>query len=291
MLEPCNYCYVVLSNRLIPAYRIIRSWAGDDVAWQVLAPLPIGFAVFLVHLATIPITGTGINPARSLGAAVATNRRLYWVQHVSVSSNPELFQVACCQAKLARKEITTSFFSSFDVIYFTLRCVIAIKLIRLKRVASKLTRRIFGLFAVDILGWTVSWSCMCCGIPSICSESWWSADQSPEHSAGNWLKRGWSGISQYESLSIVLVKHLGGALALLLVYSFLLIQALAVLIWLVIKNLSTVNVARTETAAGSVNLNIALLQMGWRSVADRSKRSRWSAVWWSSLLISCIDHR
>ncbi|MBO8589943.1 aquaporin, partial [Staphylococcus aureus] len=25
----------------------------------ILAPLPIGFAVFLVHLATIPITGTG----------------------------------------------------------------------------------------------------------------------------------------------------------------------------------------------------------------------------------------
>jgi aquaporin PIP len=35
-------------------------------AVQVLAPLPIGFAVFVVHLATIPITGTGINPARSL---------------------------------------------------------------------------------------------------------------------------------------------------------------------------------------------------------------------------------
>ncbi|KAF9661705.1 hypothetical protein SADUNF_Sadunf19G0096400 [Salix dunnii] len=33
----------------------------------VLSPLPIGFAVFVVHLATIPITGTGINPARSLG--------------------------------------------------------------------------------------------------------------------------------------------------------------------------------------------------------------------------------
>ncbi|KAG7636389.1 Major intrinsic protein [Arabidopsis thaliana x Arabidopsis arenosa] len=27
--------------------------------------LPIGFAVFMVHLATIPITGTGINPAKS----------------------------------------------------------------------------------------------------------------------------------------------------------------------------------------------------------------------------------
>ncbi|GMH27147.1 hypothetical protein Nepgr_028990 [Nepenthes gracilis] len=52
----------------------------------ILAPLPIGFAVFLVHLATIPITGTGINPARSLGAAIIFNKdpawddmRIFWV--------------------------------------------------------------------------------------------------------------------------------------------------------------------------------------------------------------------
>ncbi|KAG6500029.1 probable aquaporin PIP1-2 [Zingiber officinale] len=44
----------------------------------ILAPLPIGFAVFLVHLATIPITGTGINPARSLGAAIIYNRDHAW---------------------------------------------------------------------------------------------------------------------------------------------------------------------------------------------------------------------
>ncbi|KAJ4963107.1 hypothetical protein NE237_023046 [Protea cynaroides] len=44
----------------------------------VLAPLPIGFAVFMVHLATIPITGTGINPARSLGAAVIYNKNKAW---------------------------------------------------------------------------------------------------------------------------------------------------------------------------------------------------------------------
>ncbi|GJN36463.1 hypothetical protein PR202_gb25368 [Eleusine coracana subsp. coracana] len=44
----------------------------------VLAPLPIGFAVFMVHLATIPITGTGINPARSLGAAVIYNQSKAW---------------------------------------------------------------------------------------------------------------------------------------------------------------------------------------------------------------------
>jgi aquaporin PIP len=53
----------------------------------VLAPLPIGFAVYLVHLATIPITGTSINPARSLGAAVIYNTQhnawadmwIFWV--------------------------------------------------------------------------------------------------------------------------------------------------------------------------------------------------------------------
>ncbi|KAJ4846678.1 Aquaporin PIP2-2 [Turnera subulata] len=47
----------------------------------VLAPLPIGFAVFMVHLATIPITGTGINPARSFGAAVILNRSKPWDDH------------------------------------------------------------------------------------------------------------------------------------------------------------------------------------------------------------------
>ncbi|MBA0725653.1 hypothetical protein Golax_022220 [Gossypium laxum] len=47
----------------------------------VLAPLPIGFAVFMVHLATIPITGTGINPARSIGAAVIFNNKKAWDDH------------------------------------------------------------------------------------------------------------------------------------------------------------------------------------------------------------------
>ncbi|CAN6479339.1 unnamed protein product [Victoria cruziana] len=47
----------------------------------VLAPLPIGFAVFMVHLATIPLTGTGINPARSLGAAVIYNNKETWRIH------------------------------------------------------------------------------------------------------------------------------------------------------------------------------------------------------------------
>ena len=49
---------------------------------QLVAALPIGLAVFVVHLATIPITGTGINPARSLGAAVLYNQHENWKQHV-----------------------------------------------------------------------------------------------------------------------------------------------------------------------------------------------------------------
>ncbi|CAL9159839.1 unnamed protein product [Musa hybrid cultivar] len=55
--------------------------SARDSHVPVLAPLPIGFAVFMVHLATIPITGTGINPARSLGAAVIYNQDKPWDDH------------------------------------------------------------------------------------------------------------------------------------------------------------------------------------------------------------------
>lgn len=52
--------------------------SARDSHVPVLAPLPIGFAVFMVHLATIPITGTGINPARSFGAAVIYGKDKAW---------------------------------------------------------------------------------------------------------------------------------------------------------------------------------------------------------------------
>ncbi|EYU38340.1 hypothetical protein MIMGU_mgv1a018376mg [Erythranthe guttata] len=55
--------------------------SARDSHVPLLAPLPIGFAVFLVHLATIPITGTGINPARSLGAAIIYNKAHAWDDH------------------------------------------------------------------------------------------------------------------------------------------------------------------------------------------------------------------
>ncbi|KGN48147.1 aquaporin PIP2-1-like [Cucumis sativus] len=55
--------------------------SARDSHIPVLAPLPIGFAVFMVHLATIPVTGTGINPARSFGAAVVFNESKPWNDH------------------------------------------------------------------------------------------------------------------------------------------------------------------------------------------------------------------
>lgn len=61
---------------------------------QVLAPLPIGFAVFMVHLATIPITGTGINPARSLGAAVIYNKDKAWDDQVQVQTSYNTYVIS-----------------------------------------------------------------------------------------------------------------------------------------------------------------------------------------------------
>ena len=43
-----------------------------------MTPLAIGFAVFLAHIFIVPVDGCSINPARSLGSAVVTNK---WNEH------------------------------------------------------------------------------------------------------------------------------------------------------------------------------------------------------------------
>ncbi|THU71242.1 hypothetical protein C4D60_Mb08t33500 [Musa balbisiana] len=76
--------------------------SARDSHVPVLAPLPIGFAVFMVHLATIPITGTGINPARSFGAAVIYNQHKPWHDHVSVFASHRSCSAKLCFVYLLR---------------------------------------------------------------------------------------------------------------------------------------------------------------------------------------------
>lgn len=47
-----------------------------------VAPLPIGFAVLVVHLGLGPLTGGGINPMRVLGACVMEHHD-FWDTHTS----------------------------------------------------------------------------------------------------------------------------------------------------------------------------------------------------------------
>lgn len=55
--------------------------SARDSHVSVLASLLIGFAVFLVHLATILITRIGTNPTRSLGAAIIYDKNHAWDDH------------------------------------------------------------------------------------------------------------------------------------------------------------------------------------------------------------------
>ncbi|KAK0572048.1 hypothetical protein LWI29_035880 [Acer saccharum] len=56
----------------------LMSFYDCELLLKVLAPVPVGLAVFVVHLATIPITGTGINPATSLASTVVWRHTAAW---------------------------------------------------------------------------------------------------------------------------------------------------------------------------------------------------------------------
>ncbi|GAB2289492.1 hypothetical protein Dimus_023802 [Dionaea muscipula] len=47
----------------------------------------MGFVVFMVHLATISITRTGIDAPGSLGAAVIYNNKHVWHEHLQIGVN------------------------------------------------------------------------------------------------------------------------------------------------------------------------------------------------------------
>lgn len=66
-------------------FLIIILGSTDKTAPSGFAPLPIGLALTLIHLISIPVTNTSVNPARSTGVAVfvgswATSQLwLFWV--------------------------------------------------------------------------------------------------------------------------------------------------------------------------------------------------------------------
>ncbi len=62
-------------------FLLIILGATDRRAPEALAPVAIGFALTLIHLISIPVTNTSVNPARSTGPALI----------VSLGGRPELF--------------------------------------------------------------------------------------------------------------------------------------------------------------------------------------------------------
>jgi aquaporin Z len=57
-------------------FLIIILGATDSRAPQGFAPIPIGLGLTLIHLISIPVTNTSVNPARSLGVAVFAGAEL-----------------------------------------------------------------------------------------------------------------------------------------------------------------------------------------------------------------------
>ncbi|GAQ85890.1 aquaporin [Klebsormidium nitens] len=68
----------VLITTVFAATDPVRSCREGSPHISALAPFAIGVAVFIVHLAIIPIDGTSINPARSFGPAVIYNKDFVW---------------------------------------------------------------------------------------------------------------------------------------------------------------------------------------------------------------------
>ena len=52
------------------AFLFVIMGATDERAPKGFAPIPIGLALTLIHLVSIPVTNTSVNPARSTGVAV-----------------------------------------------------------------------------------------------------------------------------------------------------------------------------------------------------------------------------
>jgi aquaporin PIP len=86
--------------------------AGKVIHIGALGPIAIGGAVFAAHLALIPIDGAGINPARSLGAAVVhgvwRQHWAFWVGPLVGSSVSACFYELCLKGRPAKDSSKTA---------------------------------------------------------------------------------------------------------------------------------------------------------------------------------------
>lgn len=123
----------------------------------------------MVHLATIPITGTGINPARSLGAAVIYNNDKAWDDQVINQTYQWLIFVS-----LFIKDCYWCF--------------------------------LFPLVSVDFLGWTLHWRSHCRLLPPVHlasgrrQSSWLIQEPNPRliFNLNSGLLHGFSGLKRVE---------------------------------------------------------------------------------------------
>ena len=71
--SPAGYSMVaalVTEVVMTAMFLVIIMGATDKRAPQGFAPIAIGLGLTLIHLVSIPVTGTSVNPARSTGVAV-----------------------------------------------------------------------------------------------------------------------------------------------------------------------------------------------------------------------------
>jgi aquaporin Z len=85
-LLSCLVCEFVLTAMFL---FVIMGAATDKRAPPGFAPIPIGFALTLIHLISIPVTNTSVNPARSTGVALFAGGAaleqlwLFWVAPIA----------------------------------------------------------------------------------------------------------------------------------------------------------------------------------------------------------------
>jgi aquaporin Z len=81
-------------------FLLIILGATDERAPQALAGLAIGLTLTLIHLVSIPVTNTSVNPARSTGVAVFAGAEalgqlwLFWVVPVVAAAFAGVFHAA-----------------------------------------------------------------------------------------------------------------------------------------------------------------------------------------------------